>query len=284
MIKTTLLDFWGFLKKPTDIPWKLSFWKKLQVIFLFLGLELLVLHFLLIPLDDLLDYFVKVRDIKDYKIDSLWMSLFFGLIFAPISEEIMFRFWLKRRIVGQKFWQKAFPYLVYISSIFFGLIHITNYENDETEFYILAPLIVASQMIGGFVLAFIRVKFNLFWAIFYHFLWNSFVAIMALYSDYTAEPFRDKTPCYDMTITEQEFLYPNQKPSLKIDSSNGKIYKIEAEHYTLQHLLDTLYQKKNHIINDSFIQLKLNSQKGLTKSELLEILKREYEIEPNERK
>lgn len=285
MIKTTLLDFWGFLKKPMDRKEERNFWSKFRIIFIFLGVELLFLFCILVPLEYFIELFLNVREKLSYKYDTLEMSFLSGLIFAPISEEIMFRWWLRRRsMVSVKSWDRIFPYLLYISSIIFGLIHLSNYENDSISFYLLAPIIIGSQMIGGFVLAFIRIRFNLFWSIFYHFLWNLVMFLIMIGEDHLAKSYQDKTPHYSIEILEKNFFDPYQKQVLKIDSLQGKIYKMEVEQYSFQHLLDTLYQKEKYYIDDSFIQLKLNSQKGLTKSELLEILKREYEIEPNERK
>ena len=40
-------------------------------------------------------------------------------------------------------------------------------------------------------------------------------------------------------------------------------------------------QGNKHQINDAFIKMKFDSQKGVTKEEFIEILKKEYDIESN---
>ena len=70
-----------------------------------------------------------------------------------------------------------------------------------------------------------------------------------------------------------------KKQVFKIDSLQGKIYKIEVEQYSFQHFLDSLYQGNKYQINDVFIKMKFNSQKGVTKEEFIEILKKEYDID-----
>jgi hypothetical protein len=51
--------------------------------------------------------------------------------------------------------------------------------------------------------------------------------------------------------------------------------------YSFQHFLDSLYQGNKYQINDAFIKMKFNSQKGVTKEEFVKILKKEYDIESN---
>ena len=53
------------------------------------------------------------------------------------------------------------------------------------------------------------------------------------------------------------------------------------EQYSFQHFLDSLYQGNKYQINDTFIKMKFDSRKGVTKEEFIEILKKEYDIENN---
>ena len=54
--------------------------------------------------------------------------------------------------MSRDYWDKVFPYLVYILSIAFGIFHVSNFDNSGTLFYVLAPILILSQLIGGFVL------------------------------------------------------------------------------------------------------------------------------------
>lgn len=279
MTKTLFFDLWKFVKNPRDKQLQCNFREKWKIIFILLGFELLILLFLVIPLDYILDFFIHKRSKLNYKYDTLLFHLTLAIIFAPILEELLFRSWLKKRnFISQNIWDKIFPYLVYGSSIVFGLIHLSNYENNDWAFYFLSPLVIMSQMTGGFILAFLRTRFSLRWSMIYHALWNATAMILMLSFEYFQSPYVDQNEKYTLSIREKYFYNPDQRQVLKIDSSQGKIYKMEIEQYSFQHLLDTLYQKDKYYIDDVFIKLNLESKKGIDQQELLEILKKEYKI------
>lgn len=167
--------------------------------------------------------------------------------------------------------------MIYFTSIIFGFVHLSNYENESKAFYILAPIIIASQMIGGFILAFIRVRFNLYWSMLYHFLWNLFILIFVVLV-YSLSDYNEKTENYSISFSSKSYYEKEKGRSIKVDSTNGKIYKIDISQYSFQHALDTLYQKDKYYIDDSFIELKFHSEKGVTKEEFLEILRKEHDI------
>lgn len=278
MTKTLFLDLWKFVKNPRDKQLQYDFGEKWKIIFILLGLEFFIWLFLVIPLDYILDFFIHKRSKLDYY-DTLLIRFVSAIIFAPILEELLFRSWLKKRnFISQNIWDKIFPYLVYGSSVVFGLIHLVNYENNDWAFYFLSPLVVMSQMTGGFILAFLRTRFSLRWSMIYHSLWNATAMILMLSFEYFQSPYIDQNEKYTLSIREKYFYNPDKKQVLKIDSSQGKIYKMEVEQYSFQHLLDTLYQKDKYYIDDVFIKLNLESKKGIDQQELLEILKKEYKI------
>lgn len=284
MIKEVLGEFWSFLKKPNDIRDERIFLDRIKIIFIFLGLEILFLGLVLTPIDYIVSEFVHQREKFDYKYDEFWMSLFGAILLAPIFEELFYRFILRRQglieaIFSQKNWDKMFPYLVYISAILFGFIHLGNYTNDSVLFYVFSPIIIGSQLVGGFVITFIRVRFHILWAIFYHALWNTFVTLVMIVTQNVYPPYEAEAENYTLKISEKYFYDKDKGKDIKIDSSNGKIYKMQVEQYSFQHLLDTLYQKDRYHIDDIFIQLKLESKKGVTKTEFLDILREEYYIE-----
>ena len=279
-------DFVSFLKHPKDVQTKESFKRKLQTIFILLGFEMCVFYFVLIPLDYLIEHFVSTKSKLDYKHDTLLISIISSIILAPVLEEIGFRLVLRRNfpikyIFSQKLWDKIFPFLVYASSVIFGFVHLTNYTNDGFWFYVFSPIIIASQLIGGFIITFIRVKYNFFYGILYHALWNALIIFPLIFIDHFSSPYQEKTEKYSIEISEKYFFDKDEKQVFKIDSLQGKIYKIEVEQYSFQHFLDSLYQGNKYQINDAFIKMKFDSQKGVTKEEFVEILKKEYDIENN---
>ena len=279
-------DFVSFLKHPKDVQTKESFKRKLQTIFILLGFEMCVFYFVLIPLDYLIEHFVSTKSKLDYKHDTLLISIISSIILAPVLEEIGFRLVLRRifpikYIFSQKLWDKIFPFLVYASSVIFGFVHLTNYTNDGFWFYVFSPIIIASQLIGGFIITFIRVKYNFFYGILYHALWNALIIFPLIFIDHFSSPYQEKTEKYSIEISEKYFFDKDEKQVFKIDSLQGKIYKIEVEQYSFQHFLDSLYQGNKYQINDAFIKMKFDSQKGVTKEEFIEILKKEYDIESN---
>ena len=286
MIKRILWDFVSFLKYPKDEQTKESFKRKLQTILILLGFEMCVFYFVLIPLDYLIEHFVSTKSKLDYKHDTLLISIISSIILAPVLEEIGFRLVLRRNfpikyIFSQKLWDKIFPFLVYASSVIFGFVHLTNYTNDGFWFYIFSPIIIASQLIGGFIITFIRVKYNFFYGILYHALWNVLIIFPLIFIYHFSSPYQEKTEKYSIEISEKYFFDKDEKQVFKIDSLQGKIYKIEVEQYSFQHFLDSLYQGNKYQINDAFIKMKFDSQKGVTKEEFIKILKKEYDIENN---
>jgi hypothetical protein len=284
LIKSVLWDFVSFLKHPKDVQTKESFKRKLQTIFILLGFEMCVVCFILMPLNDLVEHFVSTDSKHDFDKKSIASVIFFAVVLAPVLEEIGFRLILRRNfpikyIFSQKLWDKIFPFLVYASSVIFGFVHLTNYTNDGFWFYVFSPIIIASQLIGGFVIVFIRVRYNFFYGMLYHSLWNASLIFPLIFIDHFSSPYQEKTEKYSIEISEKYFFDEDEKQVFKIDSLQGKIYKIEAEQYSFQHFLDSLYQGNKYQINDAFIKMKFDSQKGVTKEEFIEILKKEYNID-----
>ena len=277
-------DFVSFLKHPKDEQTKESFKRKLQTIFILLVGKMCVFCFVLMPLNDLVEHFVSTKSKLDYKHDTLLISIISSIILAPVLEEIGFRLVLRRNfpikyIFSQKLWDKIFPFLVYASSVIFGFVHLTNYTNDGFWFYVFSPIIISYQLIGGLVTAFIRVKYNFFYGILYHSLWNASLIFPLIFINNFSSPYQEKTEKYSIEISEKYFFDEDEKQVFKIDSLQGKIYKIEVEQYSFQRFLDSLYQGNKYQINDAFIKMKFDSQKGVTKEGFIEILKKEYNID-----
>ena len=285
MIKTILSDLFSFIRKPDDRQITLSVKDKLFYVIVLLVLEFVLSYLLIFPVLDGVDDLVDLRTAEEGPL-TLVKSFVSFVIVAPIGEELVFRYFLrynglKTMFINQKTWPKIFPYLVYLSGILFGFVHISNYTNSGNLFFALSPLIILTQFIGGFIISFIRVRLNFSYGVLYHALWNFMVAIaIPIVQDSFTEPFHQQTSAYTITIEEQLFYKKGEGHYIKIDSTaTGAIHKIDVKQYFLQHMLDTLYTKDKYYGGELLINLKLQSKAGINKQELLKIIKKEYDIE-----
>jgi len=91
------------------------------------------------------------------------LSIFFlAVILAPVIEELIFRAPLaafKNPIY--------FKYAYYISIILFGLLHISNFEALDGQYWAI-PLLVSPQVSAGIFLGYIKTKLGLFWSMLLH--------------------------------------------------------------------------------------------------------------------
>lgn len=106
---------------------------------------------------------------SNYGFDVLLVS---GVLIAPIVEEFIFRY----PII---FFKKPLFFIV-VSSIIFGIIHIRNYDYQDSHLpYII--LITSPQIFAGFVFAYVRTKFGFGYCVVTHATSNF---ILILYEHY----------------------------------------------------------------------------------------------------
>lgn len=275
----------AFVRRPNDVQWHLTKKEKLQLFFYCLGFEILLTLFIIIPLLYAIDSLITLKTSAVNYDETILFTLLLMVLFVPYIEELIFRHFLRYQgfkawVINRAKWNRIFPALVYMSSLLFGLVHATNFENTELEFYLLIPVVVISQLTGGLVIAFIRVRLNFYWGFFMHAVWN-FIFTMLFPIGYTffTQPYTEKSPNYSITIEERPFFQSNRQQVLKIDSSAGKIFAIEVKQYGLRHLLDTLYTAQSLYVNDVLVNINFKSGNGVSKKEFLAILQKEYEIE-----
>ena len=285
MIKETLLDFYHFVKNPKDNRINLSFKDRLVFIFSLLLFELIITALFIIPLEYGIELVIDVRfDKIDYS-ETVWIIVLLQVLLIPFIEELIFRYFLrykgfKTRFIGGDKWKRIFGILVYTSASLFGLVHISNYNNNDYIFYALAPLDVLSQIFGGLIITFIRVRLSFLYGVFYHSLWNFLVilAIPALIITFQ-NPIKITNNFYTLKITEKLFFEKKLSQEIKIDSSNGKIFKMSIKQYSLQHILDTLYRPNTYYVDDVLIDGVFKSEHGIEKTKIVDILKMNYDIE-----
>ncbi|MEM1312299.1 MAG: CPBP family glutamic-type intramembrane protease [Patescibacteria group bacterium] len=100
-----------------------------------------------------------------------------SVIFATLI--IIGSFIFIKKVWIEKVIEKYFRFLVYLSTITFGLIHITNYENLN-QYWWLSLLLVLPQLIVGAVLPYVRVRLGFIWSILTHSLYNAILVIVPL--------------------------------------------------------------------------------------------------------
>ena len=211
LLVLTLRDLWYFIKKPVELqqvkrPLKVKIGTFLALFIIqippLLGLSALLggLEILGLWENDM------HRLQKIFKEMKPGLIFFFAVIIAPFLEEIMFRLILKFRSnflilwplqllillqVNNKinllktirnFWNKFYGWIFYFISIAFGLIHILNFE-PSLNIYLLAPVLVAPQILIGINLGYLRIRFGLIWSILFHAFYNGILLSIALLTD-----------------------------------------------------------------------------------------------------
>lgn len=226
----------AFLRRPNErslksatLPQKLNLWTtalllKLLVGFIFV-LLIVLLHETAVPLD-----YKSESSINDH----FFVVLLFMVIIIPALEEFVFRFPLKYKrnylfrlinpLTGgrlKRFWRKHFAFFFYASAILFGLVHTINYNNNSLLFYLLSPIIVGSQMFGGLMYGYVRVKLGYWWGVLLHGTFNLILIMLPLIGG---------------------------NESVKIDIENeGKIEELRMSELTYRLGKETSYYKLNHL-------------------------------------
>ena len=211
VIVMTFHALWRFIKKPVELSEdKASLQLKIGTclaLFLIQIPPLLVLMFLIGGLEQLGLWEEDMHSLqKIFQEMEPVLIFFFAVIVAPLFEEVMFRLILKFRSnllilwsihigvalhLGQKrsllktarqVWDKFYGWIFYLMAVAFGLIHIMNFE-PSLNIYLLAPILVAPQILIGINLGYLRVKFGLIWSILFHALYNGILMSIALLTD-----------------------------------------------------------------------------------------------------
>jgi hypothetical protein len=73
-----------------------------------------------------------------------------------------------------RWWKQNLRWIVYGFVALFGLLHISNFGALSLKIILYSPLITLPQIISGFVLSYLRMRFGFQWSLLYHFLWNGF--------------------------------------------------------------------------------------------------------------
>jgi len=193
MIKSTLFDFYQFIKKPNDVQFDLDFRNKLRFTLILFVFEFIITFIIILPILVMINDVLDLTRAVDTNKLSILQKFFFLVIIMPFIEELIFRYFLryegtKTDFISHHQWNKIFPFLVYSFGLCFGFIHLTNFSNTNNWFYILSPLVVIFQLVGGFIITYIRVRISFLWGVYYHWAMNFFFIVAIP----TVESFFDK--------------------------------------------------------------------------------------------
>ncbi|MDC1234129.1 CPBP family intramembrane metalloprotease [Cyclobacteriaceae bacterium] len=208
LITNTLQELWDFMKNPVELADQNSpIQQKIATcwaLFLIQIPPLLVLMALLGGLEQLGLWEEDMHSLqKIFEEMEPVLIFFFAVIMAPLFEEIMFRLILRFRSnflilwsihigvtlhlgekrsllkIARKVWDKFYGWIFYLMALAFGLMHIMNFE-PSLNIYLLAPILVAPQILIGINLGYLRIRFGLIWSILFHAFHNGVLMTIAL--------------------------------------------------------------------------------------------------------
>ena len=142
----------------------------------------------IVPLEEFL-----FRYYLNYSTKNLWVSAillvlaFFALFDTddPLGNSIIFlsaAFVITMLVLKQLVGFTSPKILIWGSIVSFGLFHITNYEPAAyAGNYLIIPLLVLPQLIGGFFLAYIRTHYRFVHAILFHGAFNAVVLTLGFW-------------------------------------------------------------------------------------------------------
>lgn len=122
---------------------------------------LLILTVILVPFLEELIFRSLITFRRCY---PLHLLISFAVLISRKSKEQVWEEWEAR-------WNRNFKLVIYTSAILFGLVHLSNFE-VTTEILLAAPILIAPQIVLGFFLAFLRIRYGFIWCFFLHGLHN----------------------------------------------------------------------------------------------------------------
>jgi membrane protease YdiL (CAAX protease family) len=280
-MKKIAFDFFNFLKNPQEkFNETLSLKQKWHFLF-----YILVLDFILVIIASTITSFIDsfLFELESDPIEELFSNkgafsiLIIAAVVIPFIEELLFRFFLKyeRNLLfhffdfltknkAKTFWDTYFRTFFYLSAILFALMHLTNFGNTNTLYYILAPLIILPQFIGGITLGYTRLKLGFFWGVLQHGLYNFILFTMLLLFLNSSSLTNINNEEYTLEITKLE-LGLNRPVKLTTYISEDRIDSIIGNNTMAKEVAkilnstDTILLKKSKRINIRFIN-KTNSK------------------------
>lgn len=270
----------------------LSLGKKLKAITALYLTEIVFTIVIVYPLLYLIDEVYHLRYTNELSRMNIYELILLAVLVVPFLEEVVFRYSLKyknnpaarfldifsKEKIFKKFWLSNYRFFFYASAIVFGLVHITNYENKFTAFFLaLSPFIILSQLASGFVLGYLRVRLGFLWGFMYHAIWNfvAFIIPFLIYHNTTVIHIFDS----DKTVKLTELSTAEDQPAtVSYDIRGDKVYSFSLKNSDIQILLNQI-APGFHSDDQFLINFDLKSKKGVSKQELFKILDEKIELD-----
>lgn len=161
-----LQKVWSFFKNPVYLETDCTLQEKIKSFGILVALAIgfsLGLGFIMDNVTSLVGYTYDNHAVMEmFNTLSPVMIFFAAVIIAPVAEELIFR-----APLGLFKESRYFKYAYYTSVFLFGIIHISNF-GDLGSYFWLIPLLVAPQISAGIFLGYIRTKFGLLWSMLLH--------------------------------------------------------------------------------------------------------------------
>ncbi|QXP74352.1 CPBP family intramembrane glutamic endopeptidase [Tenacibaculum sp. HL-MS23] len=181
-MKDTFKELVGYLKNPVlekdtnqENSYRFKKFLHLLIISILTGAALTPL-FALIEYLGLVDMNTHAMEDLMKRMSKIKVFLYAGIA-APLLEELLFR--APITLFKSK---KYFKVVFYAFALIFGFIHLSNF-GITTNVLLLAPILVAPQIILGGYLGFIRVRFGLTWSMLLHASYNVFFVLITFTTD-----------------------------------------------------------------------------------------------------
>lgn len=176
---------------------------------------------LLIPMLEELMFRFGLRFRRGYFTFLSWILLLVGGIYAfkmlplpwalgtaGILVALMVIYQLKANAIGgylERIWPRVYGILFYSVAIVFGLIHLINFTdfNYASLAVLLIPVLVGSQIWGGLLMGYMRVKYGFFWGFFLHAAHNAvFMGLGLLTISQLEEKLNIRNENYSLKVEE----------------------------------------------------------------------------------
>ena len=90
------------------------------------------------------------------------------------------------------------------------MIHLPNYNNTETLFFIISPILVGSQLIGGIFLSYTRIKLGFAWSILQHSAFNLIILLFGIFISHNQIITEESNEDFSVKIIEQAYVDKNK--------------------------------------------------------------------------
>ena len=327
-IKKEFKNLISFLRRPEETPLqnptiadKLKLWTTALLLRIFAGAIFMTMPILINEVVVSLDYG------EDYlSNDHFLFNVLMIAILVPIVEEFIFRFPLKYkrnylfRLIdtgtnrkAEKIWYKHFPLFFYAFATVFGLIHSSNYNNTSLLFYLLIPIIISSQIFGGVMYGYVRIKLGFWWGVLLHATFNLLLTVLPLFggNEQVKIDIQNEGKIEQLQMSELVYRFGKEKDDSKInyvkiaatnDSSyyidTLRFHRIDYENISLRKLIDKIgntplskQDEDSSIVNigfkykyslkqkDVMVNLLLTTKEPVMVEELMEKIGEKYSIE-----